>query len=176
MEFNRLTNTGIAPALTSCCRFSSTRGSSAPLAVRTVVGSRTGMRHVEESTGGIALNPHVFGACEASERDESAGLCDLCLVVVYTWMATRGVRLSIKNSQDVYTPCVARFVTQPTALHWTSTFGLSICLMRGSRPPSLTMRSLLSAAGESSTWTGCEKHERNILFTAKLPRAALAAR
>jgi hypothetical protein len=61
------------------------------------------MRHVEESTGSIALNSHVFGACEASERDESAGLCDLCLVVIYTWMATRGVRLSIKNSQGVYT-------------------------------------------------------------------------
>lgn len=43
------------------------------------------MCHVEESTGGITLNSHILGACKASERDESAGLCDLCLVVVCTW-------------------------------------------------------------------------------------------
>jgi hypothetical protein len=49
--------------------------------------------------------------------------------------------------EDLSIPCVARFVTQPTALHWTSTLGLSIWRMRGSRPPSLTIRSLLSAEG-----------------------------
>jgi len=43
-------------------------------------------------------------------------------------------------------PCVARLVTHPTALHWTSTLGLSIWRIRGSKPPSLTIRSLLSAA------------------------------
>ena len=130
------------------------------------------MRHVKKSTGGVALNPHVFGACKAGEWDKSAGLCDLCLVVICTRIG------SIRNKllERMYAPWVARFVTQPTALHWTSTFGLSICLIRGSRPPSLTMRSLLSAARESSTWAGRRKHEQNILFTAKLPRAALAAR
>ena len=47
---------------------------------------------------------------------------------------------------------------QPTALHWTSTLGESICRIKGSKPPSLTIVSLLSA------------------LTARLPSAALAAR
>ena len=62
------------------------------------------MRHVEESTGSITLNSHVFGACEASKWDESAGLCDLCLVVVYTWMGARkGGEIIHQNSQGAYT-------------------------------------------------------------------------
>lgn len=51
----------------------------------------------------------------------------------------------------------------PTALHWTSTFGESICRIRGGRPPSCTMRTLFSAAGSVS--------ERN--RTTKFPRAQL---
>lgn len=42
-------------------------------------------------------------------------------------------------------PCVARLVMQPTALHWTSTFGLPIWRMRGSKPPNFTISNLLSA-------------------------------
>lgn len=55
------------------------------------------MRHVEEGTGGVALDSHVLGTCEASKRDERAGLCDLCFVVIYTWL---NVRLSIQNSRQ----------------------------------------------------------------------------
>ena len=80
--------------------------------------------------------------------------------------------------EDLCIPCVARFVTQPTALHWTSTLGLSIWRMRGSRPPSLTIRSLLSAEGIDQ---GLPSQHRSIaseyaLLTARFPRAALAAR
>ena len=42
-------------------------------------------------------------------------------------------------------PCVARLVTHPTALHCTSTLGLSIWRMRGSSPPNLTISNLFSA-------------------------------
>lgn len=41
--------------------------------------------------------------------------------------------------------CVARFVMQPTALHWTSTLGDIICLISGGSPPSRTMLTLFSA-------------------------------
>src|SRR5271154_4907005 len=40
---------------------------------------------------------------------------------------------------------VARLVMQPTALHWTSTFGDIICLIKGGRPPSWTIATLFSA-------------------------------
>jgi hypothetical protein len=43
-------------------------------------------------------------------------------------------------------PCVARLVTHPTALHCTSTLGLSIWRMRGSSPPNLTISNLFSAS------------------------------
>lgn len=46
----------------------------------------------------------------------------------------------------LFSSCVAKFVMQPTALHWTSTFGEFICLISGPRPPSWTMRTLFSAA------------------------------
>ena len=42
--------------------------------------------------------------------------------------------------------CVARFVIQPTALHWTSTLVDIICRIRGERPPSRTIATLFSAA------------------------------
>ena len=41
------------------------------------------MGHVEKGTRRIALHPHVLGARKASERNESTGLRDLGLVVVY---------------------------------------------------------------------------------------------
>ena len=41
---------------------------------------------------------------------------------------------------------------QPTALHWTSTFGDSICRISGVRPPSWTMRTLFSAAQVSTVF------------------------
>jgi hypothetical protein len=68
---------------------------------------------------------------------------------------------------------------QPTALHWTSTFGDIICRIRGVKPPSCTMRTLFSAA---STDQKCRVQcllrnvEFNLLLTARLPSAALAAR
>lgn len=84
---------------------------------------------------------------------------------------------------------------QPTALHCTSTLGLSICLINGSSPPSLTMRSLFSAAdrrvrrwvrqrhvsrrmpsmrrGKSINVSGY--HAEHSQLTARLPSAALAA-
>lgn len=58
----------------------------------------------------------------------------------------------------LFSSCVARFVMQPTALHWTSTLLEFICLIRGSRPPSSTIRILLEAS------------------TARLPSAADDAR
>ena len=78
----------------------------------------------------------------------------------------------------------------PTALHWTSTLGESIWRMSGSRPPSLTIVSLFSAAREKGAsqfelW-GPRESEREREreggrkedgpLTARLPRAADAAR
>ena len=45
--------------------------------------------------------------------------------------------------------CVARFVMQPTALHWTSTLVDIICRIKGERPPSRTMATLFSATNPS---------------------------
>lgn len=78
---------------------------------------------------------------------------------------------------QIIVPCVARFVMQPTALHWTSTFGLPIWRMSCSRPPSLTIKSLFSAVASHQfvCWQS-PLSTRNLLLTAKLPNAALAAR
>jgi hypothetical protein len=69
--------------------------------------------------------------------------------------------------------CVAKFVMQPTALHCTSTLGDIIWRIRGGRPPSRTIETLFSAAQYQHL-------QRKIvgvdsLFTARLPKAALAA-
>lgn len=84
-------------------------------------------------------------------------------------------RCAGKGIDNLHSPCVAKFVTQPTALHCTSTLGLSICLMRGSRPPSFTMSNLLSAVVRRQHRSQLEP-KTNALFTARFPRAALAAR
>lgn len=85
-------------------------------------------------------------------------------------------------------PCVARLVMHPTALHWTSTLGLPIWRINWSRPPSLTIKSLFSAALpkiEIRSISACITHTTITItpcpihfilpFTAKLPSAALAA-
>lgn len=102
-----------------------------------------------------------------------------------------------------FIPCVARLVMHPTALHWTSTLGDSIWRMRGSNPPSFTISNLFSAVTnrrqrktqreKKKSYDTCEPYVLfdifyhsptqvgfatigNVLLTAKLPRAAEAAR
>lgn len=41
---------------------------------------------------------------------------------------------------------VAKLVIQPTALHWTSTFGDIICRISGESPPNITIATLFSAS------------------------------
>ena len=41
------------------------------------------MRHVQQRTRCVPLNTHVFGSSETCKGYESAGLCDLGLVVVF---------------------------------------------------------------------------------------------
>lgn len=64
---------------------------------------------------------------------------------------------------------------QPTALHCTSTLTEFICRIRGTRPPRSTILTLFSAAIRQHSET-CVDGDVNILLTARLPRAALAAR
>jgi hypothetical protein len=59
----------------------------------------------------------------------------------------RGVRAPERAILALLSSWVARLVIHPTALHWTSTLGEFICLMRGARPPRATMATLFSAAG-----------------------------
>lgn len=99
------------------------------------------MCHIEQGTRCISLDTEIFGAGQSGKGDESPGLCDLGLIVIYDQSNER----ESQTRKASIVPYVARFVTHPTALHWTSTFGLSICRIRGSRPPRFTMRSLLSA-------------------------------
>lgn len=49
-------------------------------------------------------------------------------------------------------PWVARFVIQPTALHWTSTLGDPIWRTSWSSPPSFTIKSLFSASVDLVCW------------------------
>lgn len=72
----------------------------------------------------------------------------------------------------LFSSWVARLVMHPTALHWTSTFGDIICRIRGASPPRATIKTLLSATLVSELYEGW----RDEPFTARLPRAALAAR
>jgi hypothetical protein len=58
----------------------------------------------------------------------------------------RGASAPDRAILALFSSCVARFVMQPTALHWTSTFGEFICLIRGPSPPSSTILTLFSAA------------------------------
>lgn len=109
------------------------------------------VRHVEQGAGGVALDAHVLGPRQSGERDQRAALCDLGLVVVWL-VGSACARLEALVWGGL--PCVARLVMQPTALHWTSTLGLSIWRMSGSRPPSLTIKSLFSAARGSETRFG----------------------
>lgn len=71
--------------------------------------------------------------------------------------------------------CVARFVMQPTALHCTSTLAEFIWRIRGTRPPRSTILTLFSAGTCQSSMSNVDVIP-SILLTARLPRAALAAR
>lgn len=82
---------------------------------------------------------------------------DLAILVLLSSASEPMQKLIISGGNERYfhrlhAPCVARLVTQPTALHCTSTFGLSIWRIKGSKPPSFTMSSLLSAAGAKSIY------------------------
>lgn len=71
--------------------------------------------------------------------------------------------------------CVAKLVMHPTALHWTSTLREFICLINGASPPSATIATLFSAASCQYIHPLC-CYGDVVLFTARLPSAALAAR
>jgi hypothetical protein len=91
----------------------------------------------------------------------------------------RGPRAPERAIFALFSSWVARLVMHPTALHWTSTFVESICRIRGWSPPIWTMRTLFSAIGRQ-TWSEVGARQqavgRDLLLTARLPRAALAAR
>ena len=81
------------------------------------------MGHIEQRTGRISLNSHVLGSGQPSKGDESTGLGNLRLVIVYEIISVDPASWQNKIKGI---PCVARLVTHPTALHCTSTLGLSI--------------------------------------------------
>ena len=81
-EFKRLTSTGIAPALTSCCLFSSVEMGVRNTHSQRQGPNRTGVCHVEECASCVALHPHVLRTCQPSEGDKRSGLGDLRLVVI----------------------------------------------------------------------------------------------
>lgn len=85
-----------------------------------------------------------------------------------------GCRAPDRAMVALLSSCVAKLVMHPTALHWTSTFGEFICLISGARPPRETMATLFSAA--ESQLKIFNNGDQDVLFTAKLPKAALAAR
>ena len=87
----------------------------------------------------------------------------------------RGCRAPDRAILALLSSWVARLVMHPTALHCTSTLGEFICLIRGARPPRATMATLFSAVwGQQQACHG--RGAWDLLLTARLPRAALAAR
>ena len=143
----------MAPALTSCCRLSSTR----PI-------SKTQPSHKA-----------LFWVVPECVIFSSAPVAFLCTRISFDFASL----VNGSNAPDLailalLSSCVARLVIHPTALHCTSTFGEFICLMRGLRPPNATMATLFSAARSQQSFLGF--HIVHILLTARLPSAAQAAR
>jgi hypothetical protein len=105
----------MAPALTSCWRLSSGRGSA-------------------------YMSPHLPQHVPECVMFSSAPVAFLCTRMSLD-LASRvsGCSAPERAILALLSSCVARFVMQPTALHCTSTLGEFICLIRGARPPSATM-------------------------------------
>lgn len=92
--------------------------------------------HIEECSCCVSLNAHVFAFARF----------------------VKGMSAPERAMVDLFCSCVARFVIQPTALHWTSTLNEDMCFIKGVSPPRSTMSFLFA------------------LLTAKFPRAVVAAR
>lgn len=145
----------MAPAFTSCCRFSST---------------------ICQFRPNITIPWKALPECVMFSRAPVAFL--------WTRMSfdfakrVRGPKAPDLAIFALLSSCVARFVMQPTALHCTSTFGDIICRMRGVSPPRSTMDTLFSAANRLGTAqpTHQPTEDYHLLFTARFPSAALAAR
>jgi hypothetical protein len=131
---------------------------------------RTRMGHVQEGAGSISLNAHVLRTSEPGERDERAGLGDLCLVVVCATSApwaceerkAHTVRRKVCDAANGVTLDLdVRAEHLPDErLQTAKLYDKKLVLGCGSR---------LSARDSENTTL-------DALFTARLPRAALAAR
>jgi hypothetical protein len=77
----------MAPALTSCCLFSSVKmGKRVRMRELNTAAERkdhTAVGHVEQSARSVSLHTHVLASGEPSKRDEGARLCNLGLVIVF---------------------------------------------------------------------------------------------
>jgi hypothetical protein len=139
----------MVPALTNCCLFSSgTRNMNFHQWPNRWGGVGNRVLNAPEwvilSSAPVAFRcPRI--SLDRASRVRGTRAPDLAIFVLLS--STRETQLpahSTRASEAI--PCVARLVTHPTALHCTSTLGLSIWRMRGSSPPNLTISSLFSAS------------------------------
>jgi hypothetical protein len=152
-ELRRLTRTGIAPALTSCWRLSSMSCQECTLP-RGMTGYSP--ECVMFSKAPVALRCTLM-SLDLANLVNGTSAPDFAILVLLSSASESTQKLIISGEyeyhfHELHAPCVARLVTQPTALHCTSTFGLSIWRIKGSKPPSFTMSSLLSATSAKSTY------------------------
>lgn len=127
----------MALALTSCCRFSSNP-------------CQQGSPHSRGEPGRRAILPE----CVMFRSAPVALRCTLMSLDLAS--RVKGPKAPERAILALFSSCVARFVMQPTALHWTSTLVESICLIRGWRPPICTIKTLFSAVP-----VGCQQRGRN---------------
>lgn len=143
----------MAPALTSCWRFSS--------------------RYSQCLSVNINSKRNYLPECVMFNKAPVAFLCTRISLDFAS--RVRGPRAPDRAILALLSSCVAKLVIQPTALHCTSTLGDIICRIRGVRPPRSTIATLFSAKvcvkASFVNRGGCYS-----LLTAKFPRAALAAR
>ncbi len=116
----------MAPALTSCWRFSS--------------GDSVSLEGYLEGAKGIRC---AIPECVMFRRAPVA--FRWTLISLDFANRVNGPRAPDRAILALLSSCVARLVIHPTALHWTSTFCDIICRIRGANPLRCTINTLFSA-------------------------------
>ena len=73
------------------------------------------MGHIEQRTGRISLNSHVLGSGQPSKGDESTGLGNLRLVIVYEIISV--ARVMAEQNQRHTMCCKIGYASDRIALH-----------------------------------------------------------
>lgn len=152
----------MAPALTNCCLFSSGIRDMKFYQWPPGRGGRAEIGTLNEPEWVILSSAPVAFRCtrmslDRASRVRGTSAPDLAIFVLLS--STKEFQLLARSTRvSGAIPCVARLVTHPTALHCTSTLGLSIWRMRGSSPPNLTISNLFSACPGLSA-----KQELNVM-------------